>query len=105
MWEKGISRGEPQADGTRKYLPGDLITREAMATFMFRVEAPKGYVPPKVSPFVDVPVTDQFYLYVSWMYESGVSKGEVTSAGRVFKPNWPTTREATAAFLLRASKL
>lgn len=104
MWERGITTGTKQANGTVKYLPGDPLTREAMAAFIFRVKG-ASYTPPTKSPFVDVPTTHQFYRQIAWMYAKNISSGTVTTAGREYQPKVNTTREATAPFMRRAAQI
>lgn len=104
MWERGITTGTKQADGTVKYLPGDALTREAVSAFLYRAEA-ASFTPPSKSPFVDVPTTHTFYKYIAWMYAKGISTGTVTPAGREYQPKVNTTREAMAPFMQRASQL
>ena len=83
------------------YQPKSGVTREAMAAFLFRQEAKKGYTPPKKSPFRDVPTSHKFYTEIAWMYEQGISTGSKTSAGREYRPKSGVSREAMAAFLFR----
>lgn len=83
------------------YQPKSGVTREAMAAFLFRQEAKKGYAPPKKSPFRDVPTNHKFYKEIAWMYEQGISTGSKTSAGREYRPKSGVSREAMAAFLFR----
>ncbi|QIK63260.1 hypothetical protein G7068_08650 [Leucobacter viscericola] len=104
MWERGITTGTKQPDGTVKYLPSDPLSREAMAAFIYRVKGAK-YTPPAKSPFVDVPTTSQFYTHITWMYAKGISTGTVTTSGRVYEPKVDTTREVMAPFMRRAAQL
>ncbi|SJN12450.1 minor extracellular serine protease [Leucobacter sp. 7(1)] len=108
MWmqERGITTGNKQvgADGKVSYTfqPKDAVTREAMAAFMFRIEAPKGYVAPKASPFSDVKPGDKFYKEIAWMYDAKLSTGiKNGNALPKFAPKAKVTREAVAAFLYR----
>lgn len=104
MWERGITTGTKQANGTVKYLPSDPLSREAMAAFMYRVKK-ASYTPPAKSPFIDVSTTSQFYKHIAWMYAKGLSTGTVTAKGRLYEPKVNTTREVTAAFMQRASTI
>ena len=76
-------RGYPRSEGRR-----DIGSVE--------VEAPH---------FADVSASNNvFYIYLQWMYASGVSTGTPQSDGLpVYKPLEPVSRQAMAAFLYRAS--
>ncbi|QIK63030.1 CHAP domain-containing protein [Leucobacter viscericola] len=101
MGETGLSTGTRTAAGAR-YDPKTPVSREAMAAFLYRLEAPKGYTPPKTSPFADVPTNHRFYREISWMYSSGLSTGTRQPHGKpVYSPKDPVSREAMAAFLYR----
>ncbi|WP_284252483.1 pullulanase-type alpha-1,6-glucosidase [Litorihabitans aurantiacus] len=97
---EGITTGWP--DGT--YRPLQPVARDAMAAFLFRMLAPEDYVEPDVSPFVDVPTTNQFYREIAWLQESGISTGWARGDGTFeFRPLAPIARDAMAAFLYRAA--
>lgn len=101
MGESGITTGIRGPNGAR-FDPSGAVSREAMAAFLFRLEAPKGYRPPKVSPFADVPTSHKFYREIAWMYDSGLSTGNKQSTGKPrYAPADPVSREAMAAFLYR----
>ena len=108
MWmaEAGISTGFKSTDASGKqtfeYRSKSAVTREAMAAFLYRLEAPKGYKAPKVSPFADVKTTDKFYKQIAWMYSEKISTGTKQASGKPkFEPKASITREAMAAFLFR----
>ncbi|WP_193786991.1 S-layer homology domain-containing protein, partial [Leucobacter celer] len=106
MAERGLSTGIKKTDATGKvyydYEPKTQVSREAMAAFLYRMEAPKGYVAPRVSPFVDVKPGDKFYTQIAWMYEEGLSTGIEQASGKpAFAPRSKISREAMAAFMFR----
>ena len=84
------------ADGT--YRPAGSINRDAMAAFLYRLAGSPNYSAPTVSPFKDVPTTDQFYKEISWLAESGISTGYPDGT---FRPLSPVKRDAMAAFMNR----
>lgn len=91
-------------DGDRLiYGPQRHLTRGAMAAMLFRIEAPKGYRPPKTSPFADVPTDDLFYKQIAWMHDEGLAMGVENPAGGkpLYLPRSPLTRGAMAAFIYR----
>jgi hypothetical protein len=97
----GLTTGVKVAGG-KNFAPKDSLTREAMAAFIYRLEAPKDYVAPTVSPFVDVNTGDKFYREIAWMYEAGLSTGTRQASGKpVYAPKNSLTREAMAAFIYR----
>ena len=96
-----LSTGINAGGSLRKYDPKSNVTREAMAAFLYRLEAPKNYQAPKKSPFTDVPTSHKFYKEIAWMYTSGLSTGIKTAGGRTYAPKSSVTREAMAAFIYR----
>lgn len=101
MYDSGLSTGTRQQSGKPMYEPKDLLTREAMAAFIYRLEAPKKYSEPSVSPFTDMTPDSQFYTEVSWMYDAKLSTGNSTPNGKEYWPKSNLSREATAAFVYR----
>lgn len=104
MWERGITTGTRQKNGTLKFLPESSLTREAMAAFLYRVNKAR-FTPPSKSPFVDIAPKHKFYTQISWMYAKKISTGVATNNGRAYRPGVFTTRADIAAFMQRASKL
>lgn len=96
-----VTNGWPRADGTREYRPGAPVTRDVMATFLYRLAGQPAFTPPAVSPFSDVPVDYVFYKEIAWLASTGVSTGWEADDGSEFKPTAPVTREVMAAFLFR----
>jgi hypothetical protein len=82
----------------KTYRPKTQLSREAMAAFMFRLQAPKGYQPPAVSPFTDVPTSHKFYKEISWMKQAKLSTGYADGS---YRPKDNLSREAMAAFIYR----
>ncbi|MHA3725094.1 S-layer homology domain-containing protein [Leucobacter sp. HY1910] len=108
MSSSNLSTGSNAGGGTRKYLPRDKVTREAMAAFLYRLNtpagktAPAGYKIPKVSPFADIKPGDKFYKEIAWMYTSKLSTGTKQASGKPkYLPKQGVTREAMSAFLFR----
>ena len=100
MAENGISAG--WEDGT--FRPGQLVTRQAMAAFLFNILAPANYVAPAESPFVDVPLNNTHYREIAWLAESGISTGWPLGDGTFeFRPSATIQRDAMALFLYRAA--
>lgn len=98
----GISRGTLVRGEGRYFSPKQALTREAMAAFLFRMDAPKNYRAPVESPFADLSQGDKFYREIAWMGEAGISTGTRQPSGKpLFAPKQPLSREAMAAFLYR----
>ncbi|QIM17832.1 hypothetical protein G7066_02420 [Leucobacter coleopterorum] len=95
-WMHCMKLSTGYADKT--YRPKTELSREAMAAFMYRLEAPKGYKAPAKSPFSDVPTTHKFYKEIAWMKESKLSTGY---ADGTYRPKDDLSREAMAAFIYR----
>ncbi|QIK61870.1 hypothetical protein G7068_00560 [Leucobacter viscericola] len=88
--------------GKPEYRPTWNLERQAMAAFIFRMEAPKNYRAPKVSPFRDMKPSDKFYKEVAWMHEMGYATGWAEPTGKpTFRPHLSLSREAMAAFIYR----
>ncbi|WP_234983396.1 S-layer homology domain-containing protein [Demequina sp. NBRC 110053] len=100
----GVASGWAGDDGS-EYRPLARTTRDAMAAFLFRLEAPQDYEAPAASPFVDVDPSSPFYREITWLAESGISTGWQTSEGVEFRPFAPISRDAMAAFLQRLDAL
>ncbi|MHA3725095.1 S-layer homology domain-containing protein [Leucobacter sp. HY1910] len=101
MGDSGLSTGNKAGSGLFTYLPGDNVTREAMAAFLYRMKAPANYKAPTKSPFVDMKPGDKFYKEITWMHSANISTGTKTPRGTVYEPKAGVTREAMAAFLYR----
>jgi predicted outer membrane repeat protein len=89
-----IAGGFP--DGT--YRPGQAVSRQAMAAFLFRVAGEPPPAGPPSQTFDDVPLAHTFYEEIEWMADSGVSTG---FGDGTFRPGQAVTRQAMAAFLLK----
>ena len=93
----GISTG--WADGT--FRPGENISREAMAAFLYRYhrESVTGAAS-ATTAFTDLEPGDPFLAEISWLFDSGITTGY---SDGTFRPLAPVTREAMAAFLERSA--
>ena len=103
MHATGLSTGvKNPAGGKPSYQPKAKLSREAMAAFIYRLEAPKGFTAPAVSPVADLKRGDRFYTEVSWLVTEGLSTGIKVGSGKPeFRSKAALTREAMAAFLYR----
>lgn len=100
MYDSNISIGWAVGGG-REYRPNMLLTREAMAAFLYRFAGSPAYTAPATSPFADVHPGHGFYKEISWMFDQGISTGWVSGRGREFRPSQTIQRDAMAAFLYR----
>ncbi len=96
MADRGITGGYP--DGT--FRPTGVITRQAMAAFLYRYEgSPLGADPVcAVDAFPDVPTSHGFCGEIDWMVDEGYASGYADGG---FKPSAAISRQAMAAFLYR----
>jgi hypothetical protein len=102
MYEAGLSTGIKNPEGGKpNYGPKLRLSREAMAAFIYRLEAPKGYAPPAKSQMLDMKRGDKFYTEISWMVDEQLSTGIKVEDGREFWPKSRLSREAMAAFIYR----
>lgn len=87
------------ADGG--FHPSGLVSREAMAAFLYRWDTGIGTIPacePGARMFTDVPASNQFCGAIEWLADSGITTGYPDGT---FRPSQPVSREATVAFLYR----
>ncbi|WP_449281121.1 choice-of-anchor G family protein [Leucobacter sp.] len=102
MYEEGLSTGIKNPEGGKpNYGPKLRLSREAMAAFIYRLEAPRGYVAPAKSQMLDMKRGDKFYTEISWMVDEQLSTGIKVEDGREFWPKSRLSREAMAAFIYR----
>ncbi|MCC5952769.1 MAG: S-layer homology domain-containing protein [Acidimicrobiia bacterium] len=96
MAEEGISTGFP--DNT--FRPGDAVSRQAMAAFMYRLDGqPAGdWAAAGAGQFTDVGVGHPFDTAIGWMALEGISTG---FADDTFRPGDAVSRQAMAAFMQR----
>lgn len=102
--QQGISTGWEVAGG-REFRPLTPVSRDAMAAFLFRYARVTGATAPTTPAFTDVAVDNRFAVEISWLAQSGISRGWSTSAGTEFRPLSPVNRDAMAAFLHRLDAL
>ena len=101
----GISSGWVETDGSRTFRPLQPVNRDAMAAFMYRMAGKPDFIPPAVSPFIDVDTGNQFYKEITWLAASGISTGWSEDGGnRSFRPLRAVNRDAMAAFMYRYSR-
>lgn len=97
-----IARGTAFSGQAPYFYPKQELTREAMAAFLYRLEAPKNYQVPAEPPFADVKLGDKFYREIAWMWEKKLSTGTAQPSGKpLFEPKEALSREAMAVFLFR----
>jgi len=93
--KRGISTG--YADGT--YRPFEPVKRDAMAAFLYRLAGKPSYTAPRWSPFADISPTSKFYKEMTWLAQTGISRG--WSSNNTYRPQWNIARDAMAAFMYR----
>ena len=94
---QGISTG--WVDGrTRVFKPGQAITRDQMAAFLYRMAGKPSYSAPGTSPFRDVSTRQGFYKEMAWLQAEGISNGWDDGT---YRPGAGTSRDVMAAFLHR----
>jgi CSLREA domain-containing protein len=98
--DTGISTGF--ADGT--YRPHDVVSREGMSAFLFRLAEHHELQPQAgtTQEFPDVPPSHLFFGEIGWMANEGIAAGRPDGT---FGPAAPVTRDAMAAFLYRYWKM
>lgn len=104
MYEYGLSTGVTNEYDGRLYQPKKKLSREAMAAFMYRALYQGEYVDFAYN-LVDVNYGDKFSDEISWMFDTGLSRGVQTPAGTAYQPKGNLSREAMAAFMYRAQSM
>lgn len=95
--EAGISTGTVTEDGVM-FRPGDAVSRQAMAAFVYRY-AGADFVPGEgVQTFPDVPASHPFHVEIEWMAAQGLASGY---SDGTFGPGNTVSRQAMASFLHR----
>ena len=94
----GIAGG--YTDGS--FRPTSSVTRQAMATFLYRLaDSPRGADPTcSAAAFSDVPAGHAFCGEIDWAVDEGITTGYGDGS---FRPTANVTRQAMAAFLYRAA--
>lgn len=100
--DSGVSNGWTRTDGTRVFKPGQEISRDQMAAFLYRLAGSPTYTAPEASAFTDVRTTQVFYKEMAWMHGSGIANG--WSDG-TYRPGTSVGRDVMAAFLHRFHQL
>lgn len=97
MVDSGVTYG--WGDGS--FRPGDPLTRDAVAAFLYRMAGSPGYIAPSVSPYTDIGPGSAYYKGMCWMASMGISKGW---PGGTLRPVESVQRNALCAFLYRYRK-
>jgi YVTN family beta-propeller protein len=101
MFTSGISTGTAQPSGLPLYNPSSPVSRQAMASFLFKLSG-ETFVAPTMSTFADVDPQATFYKAIEWMASKGISTGTPQASGKpLFKPTDAVSRQAMALFLAR----
>ena len=77
LYERGITTGY-LVGGERYFRPGNWVTRQAMAAFLYRLagEIVTGaFVTPGAARFSDVPLGAPFFREIEWLASAGISVG------------------------------
>ncbi len=105
MKAQGISTGTPQPSGLPLFKPADVVSRQAMATFLSRYAGATTPTPTTQS-FADVPLSASTAGAIEWMKSTGISTGTPQPSGLpLYKPADPVSRQAMALFLYRLAHL
>ena len=101
----GITTGTATPSGT-VFLPGDAVSRQAMAAFLHRAAGSPPVGAPAEPPFADVSAANPFHEAVLWLAQEEIATGTAQPDGTsLFLPTSPVSRQAMAAFLYRAHGL
>ncbi|MCZ2402558.1 S-layer homology domain-containing protein [Paenarthrobacter sp. Z7-10] len=99
---KKISTGYAGPHRTKIFRPLQVVNRDAMAAFMYRLAGSPSYKAPTRSGFTDVKKAQMFYKEISWLAAKGISTGwTATHGSRTFRSVQGVNRDAMAAFMYR----
>jgi hypothetical protein len=93
-----VAEGVTTGYGDGAFRPGDAISRQAMAAFLFRWTDQDRGGACAGTDFSDVDADHPFCEEIAWLADTGVTSGYEDGA---FRPGTVVTRQATAAFLHR----
>jgi len=101
-YERGIVGGV----GNGKYAPDNTVTREQMATILYRYSVDKGYDLEKSAGIANFPDTDEVSAYAvdaySWARTQGIVDGMGKGDGKIYlNPRGYATRAQVATMLTR----
>jgi hypothetical protein len=97
MARTGITTG----DGQGNFGPNELLTRDALAAFLYRYAGSPAVDLSGGPRFADVPATQRFYREIQWLASTGITTGWTQGGRQYFGPGESLTRADTAAFLWR----
>jgi sugar lactone lactonase YvrE len=86
-------------DGT--FRPLSVVTRQAMAAFVYRLFGEPPFTPPVTATFDDVPTDHPFFKEIEWMVDLGITTGYPDGT---FRPGDIVSRQAMSAFMYRAAE-
>jgi hypothetical protein len=96
MSDAGISTGFGIMP--RQYRPNQVVTRQSMSAFLYRLAGSPEFADPPTATFSDVPTTSTFFTEIEWMNAAGITTG---FPGGLFKPNDAVKRQSMSAFMFR----
>lgn len=101
MSSSGVSTGTPNPPGKPLYKPANAVSRQAMASFLYKLDG-ASFTAPVEPTFADVDSSNPFYTAIEWMASEGISVGTAQPSGKpLFKPADPVSRQSMAVFLAR----
>jgi hypothetical protein len=91
---EGIASGYD--DGT--FRPSAVVSRQAVASFLYRMAGSPAFTLPAAPTFIDVGIAHPFYAAIEWAVAEGIVAGYDDGT---FRPTAVVSRQAAAAFLHR----
>ena len=89
-------------NGYRSYHPGEDVSRQAMAAFLFRLAGSPDFTMPVAPTFADVSFAHPFSEAIEWMYSREITNGNPGPGNTLlYLPEDSVTRQAMAAFIYR----
>ena len=104
LGHSGIAQGWlDQETGVREFRPGNYMTRQAMAAFLYAAAGSPEFTAPETPTFLDVPVTNSHFMQIEWAAAQGITTGwgSIAEGTATFRPGENMNREQMAAFLYR----
>mgnify|MGYP004468656773 FL=1 len=104
LYEKGVTRGWPEANGWISFRPYETVKRCDMAAFLYRLAGSPAFEPSEeeMSYFADVDANSSHAREIWWLASCGISEGWTESDGsHTFRGMDTVKRCDMAAFLKR----
>ncbi len=96
--EWGVAEGITNGYADGDFHPGDAVSRQAAAAFLYRLAGEPAFTPPSTPTFNDVSTSHTFFTEIEWAADQGLVAGYADGG---FHSTSGVSRQAIAAFMYR----